>query len=181
MTTMQPELSAGPDDDFATELLARRRRRLPVVTAILTVGVAAGIAFIAGAYVQKHYGHAASTSSGSAAASAFARFRSAAGGTAGGGFAGGRGGFFGAGGGVGAGTVGTVTLIKGSTLYVTSASGNTAQVVTSAATRVTRSVRGTVQTIHPGDTVAVTGAQGANGAYTATVVSITSGGSSNGQ
>jgi hypothetical protein len=175
MTTIQPELAAG-DDDFVTEILTRRKRRLPILTAILVLAVAAGGAFIAGAEVQKHYGK--STTAGAGGASAFSalasRFRSGAAGT---GAGAGRGGFFGAGG-AGGGTTGTVTLIKGSTLYVTNSSGTTVLVHTSPASRVTKSVTGSVQTIHPGDTVTVTGAQAANGSYTAAAISI--GGGTNG-
>jgi hypothetical protein len=176
MTTIQPELAAG-DDDFVTEILTRRKRRLPVLTAILVLAVAAGGAFIAGAEVQKHYGK--TTTAGAGGASAFSalasRFRSGA--TAGTGGGAGRGGFLGAGG-AGGGTTGTVTLIKGSTLYVTNSSGTTVLVHTSPASRVTKSVTGSVQTIHPGDTVTVTGAQAANGSYTAAAISI--GGGANG-
>ncbi len=80
MTTIQPELAAG-DDDFVTEILTRRKRRLPILTAILVLAVAAGGAFIAGAEVQKHYGK--STTAGAGGASAFSalaasRFRSGA-------------------------------------------------------------------------------------------------------
>jgi hypothetical protein len=178
MTTIQPELAAG-DDDFVTEILTRRKRRLPILTAILVLAVAAGGAFIAGAEVQKHYGK--STTAGTGGASAFSalasRFRSGtAGAGAGAGAGTGRGGFFGAGG-AGGGTTGTVTLIKGSTLYVTNSSGTTVLVHTSPASRVTKSVTGSVQTIHPGDTVTVTGAQAANGSYTAAAISIGGGAS----
>src|SRR5579862_1913694 len=156
MTTIQPELAAG-DDDFVAEILTRRKRRLPILTAILVLAVAAGGAFIAGAEVQKHYGKASSAaSSGTGAASAFSAFASRF--RAGGAGAGaGRGFFTGGAGGAGGGTAGTVTLIKGSNLYVTDSTGNTVLVHTSPASRVTRNVSGSVQTIHPGDTVTVTG------------------------
>ena len=174
MTTIQPEVAAPGDDDFVAEILTRRKRRLPILTAILVLAVAAGGAFIAGAEVQKHYGKSSSSgTSGAGAASAFSalasRFR--AGGAAAGGAAGGtgRGGFFG---GAGGGTSGTVTLIKGSTLYVTDSTGTTVLVHTSPASRVTKSVSGTVQTIHPGDTVTVTGTQAKNGSYTAAAIAI---------
>ena len=174
MTTIQPEVAAPGDDDFVAEILTRRKRRLPILTAILVLAVAAGGAFIAGAEVQKHYGKS-SSGSGAGAASAFSalasRFRAGGGAGAGAGAGTGRTGFFGAGG-AGGGTTGTVTLIKGSTLYVTDSSGTTVLVHTSPASRVTKSVSGSVQTIHPGDTVTVTGAQAANGSYTAAAISI---------
>lgn len=174
MTTTQPELTADGGDDFVAEILTRRKRRLPILTAILVLAVAAGGAFIAGAEVQKHYGTSSSaTSGGTGAASAFSAFASRL--RAGG--AGGGPGFFGGGGaGGGGGTAGTVTLIKGSTLYVTESTGNTVLVHTSPASRVTRTVGGTLQTIHPGDTVTVTGVQAKNGSYTAAAIAIAGGG-----
>jgi hypothetical protein len=171
MTTIQPELVAG-DDDFVAEILARRKRRLPILTAILVLAVAAGGAFIAGAEVQKHYGKSTSAGTGGAPTLSALASRFRAGGGAGTGGGTGRAGFFGGAGGAGGGTTGTVTLIKGSTLYVTNSSGTTVLVHTSPASRVTKSVTGSVQTIHPGDTVTVTGAQAANGSYTAAAISI---------
>jgi hypothetical protein len=175
MTAIQPELTADGDDDFVAEILTRRKRRLPILTAILVLAVAAGGAFIAGAEVQKHYGKSSSAaSSGTGAASALSAFASRF--RAGGAGTGTGRGFFGGGGGAGAGTAGTVTLIKGSTLYVTNTTGTTVLVHTSPSSRVTRTVSGTVEAIHPGDTVTVTGAQAKNGSYTATAISIAGGG-----
>ncbi|MDX6451391.1 MAG: hypothetical protein QOH16_1440, partial [Gaiellaceae bacterium] len=91
-----------------------------------------------------------------------------------GGFAG-----FGGGGGAAGGgaTNGTVTLIKGSTLYVTDASGNTVLVHTTAQSSVKKSVSATTKTIHPGDSVTVTGTQNKDGSYSAQAITI---GGSNG-
>jgi len=174
MTTMQPELTADDGDDFVAEILTRRKRRLPILTAILVLAVAAGGAFIAGAEVQKHYGKSSSaTSGGAGAASAFSAFASRL--RAGGAGAGGGRGFFAGGAGAGGGTAGTVTLIKGSSLYVTDSTGNTVLVHTSPASRVTKTVSGSVQAIHPGDTVTVTGVQAKNGSYTAAAITIAGG------
>ena len=180
MTTIQPELTADDGDDFVAEILTRRKRRLPILTAILVLAVAAGAAFIAGAEVQKHYGKSSSATGGTGAASAFSAFASRlrAGGAGAGAGAGGGPGFFAGAGGAGGGTAGTVTLIKGSSLYVTDSAGNTVLVHTSPASRVTRTVSGSVQTIHPGDTVTVTGVQAKNGSYTAAAITI--GGGTNG-
>ena len=77
MTTIQPELTADGDDDFVAEILTRRKRRLPILTAILVLAVAAGAAFIGGAEVQKHYGKSSSaTTGGNGSASAFSAFAS---------------------------------------------------------------------------------------------------------
>src|SRR5450432_1612561 len=97
MTTIQPELTADGGDDFVAEILTRRKRRLPILTAILVLAVAAGGAFIAGAEVQKHYGKSSSaTTGGAGAASAFSAFASRfrAGGASGAGGAGGGRGLF---------------------------------------------------------------------------------------
>ena len=169
-------------DDLATEILRRRRRRLPALTAALALAVAIGVGIVGGIEIQKQWGSSSSSSAaggGNAAAlrSAFAsRFGGAGtgrGGTGGGGF----GGFGGFGGNA---TVGTVTLIKGTTLYVTEANGNTILVRTSPTSRVTKTAQGTIRTIHPGDTVTVTGSQAANGNVTASSIAITEGTNSNG-
>jgi hydrogenase maturation factor len=71
-----------------------------------------------------------------------------------------------------------VTLIKGSTLYVTDASGNTVLVHTTAGSAVQKTVAATVKTVHPGDSVTVTGTQASDGSYSARQITI--GGGSNG-
>jgi hypothetical protein len=154
-------------DDLATEILRRRRKKLPRLTAALALAVALGAGIVGGIEIQKHYGGSSTTAGTTGGATAFAS-RLAGGRTGGFGF----GGFGRFGGGAGGGTAGTVTLIKGSTLYVTEPSGNTVVVHTSPSSRVTKSVSGTVQTIHPGDAVTVTGAQAANGSYTASTITI---------
>ena len=73
-------------------------------------------------------------------------------------------------------TAGTVAYLAGSTLYVTNAEGNTVKVTTSPATSVTKTVKASVKGIHPGETVTVTGASGANGAVSAESISVGSGG-----
>jgi hypothetical protein len=165
MTAIESEYPA--DDDFATQILARRRKRLPLLTALLCLAVIVGAAFAGGALVQKHWGGTSSaSSSGATAARAFRNFAGRAPGAT----------FFGGGGGGGsAATTGTVTLIKGSSLYVTDATGNTVIVHTSAASRVTKTVGASVKTIHPGDSVTVTGPQRKDGSYTGSAIAVTSG------
>jgi hypothetical protein len=166
MTTVHSEApTLVGDNSLAAELLARRRKRLPAMTLALVVLVAAALAFVGGIEAQRHWGTATSASS-AASSSLAARFGARAGG---GGLTFGAGGF---GGTAGGGTTGTVTLIKGSTLYVTDSSGNTVLVHTTAGTRVTQSATGTVKSIHPGDTVTVTGTPGSNGSTTARQVTI---------
>jgi hypothetical protein len=153
-----------PDDDVAAELEAlaiRRRRKLPRVTLALCVAIVGAGAFIGGAEAQKHLGSSPSSgTTGGAAASGFAaRFRGAAGGRTANAFGGGA-------------TIGSVTAIKGSTLYVTDTSGNVVKVSTSAASQVSKTTTGTVKDIRPGDTVVVRGTQGKNGTIAASSISL---------
>ena len=165
------------DDEYETEPLPLpRRRRLPKLTAALVVAVVGAGMFIAGAAAQKHWGSSGSSAGArndAAAAALAARLGGgAAGGTrAGGARNGGGGGLLG-----GGATVGTVGVIKGSTLYVTDASGNTVKVVTLPASTVSKTVDATVNAIHPGDTVVVRGTAGKNGEITAESISIGTGG-----
>ena len=170
MTTAQTESPTIVQEGLAAQLLARRRKRLPKLTLALLAAVLAGAVFIGGVEVQKHYGKASTSSN---AASGFpAAFAARA---AGAGGAGNPAAFFGGGGGT---TSGTVTLIKGQTLYVTDVSGNTVLVHTTATSRFTKSITASRRTIHPGDTVTVTGSQNKDSSVSARQVTI--GGGSNG-
>jgi hypothetical protein len=172
-------LTSSPADGLAAELLSRRRKRLPALTLGLIILVAAALAFCGGIEVNKHWGKtstaSASTPSGLAGGlggSAPFGFAGPPGGPAsvsgsGAVSSGGAGGF--AGGGL---TSGTVTLIKGSTLYVTDATGNTVLVHTTARSQVTKTVGGTMKTIHPGDSLTVIGTKNGDGSYSARQLTI---------
>ncbi|MEA2275083.1 MAG: hypothetical protein QOC78_43 [Solirubrobacteraceae bacterium] len=158
------------EEEWEDELPARPRRRLrPVTVALAAVLVAAG-GFVAGALVQKHEG-------GGTAAAATGR-------GAGGGFAAlagarraGAGGGAGAGGAAGAGaTVGQVSVVDGSTLYVTGAQGNTVRVRPAPGATVTRTVRSSARSIRPGETVVVQGTTTRSGAISATSIRATAAG-----
>jgi hypothetical protein len=166
------------DDAFETDVLpVRRRPRLPIVTALLVLAAIAAAAFVGGVEIQKHYGaSSASTSAASGAAGAtrgggFAGFagRGATRGRAFGGFGGG-----GAGAAGGTTTAGLVTLIKGSTLYVTDFTGNTIKVSTPKGLRVSKTVTSSVKNIHPGDSVVVVATK-TKGGYVARSVTVNSG------
>jgi hypothetical protein len=180
MTASAHPEAPATSDDLAAEILRRRRKQLPRVTVALALVVALSAGVLGGIEIEKHWGGSGSGSgsgstSATSARSGFAsRFALGSGARSGRGL-GGAGGFGGFGA-AGTGTTGTVTLIKGSTLYVTEASGNTVIVRTSPSSRVTKTVSGSVETIHPGDAVAVTGPQSANGSYTASSIAITSAG-----
>jgi hypothetical protein len=181
MTTAHSEASTlvqePAGDRLAADLLARRRKRLPALTLALVLLVAAAGAFIGGIEAQKHWGTSTSSSGTSGFPAGFAsRFAGAAAGTGASGSGASSG--FPSFGGFGGGASGTVTLIKGTTLYVTSASGNTVLVHTSASSRVSKTVSGSLKTIHPGDSVTIVGTQAKDGSYTAR--SVTIGGTTNG-
>ncbi len=176
MTSTASPADPPADDEIVTQILSRRRRRLPVVTLVLGVAVAIGAGFVGGAYAQRHYGSTSSSGSGSSLSALRSQFASRFGGRTG--STGGTGTFtFGGGGGFGgaAPTVGTVTLIKGNDIYVTTSTGSTVIVHAGTAT-VSKTVSGTVKTILPGDTVSVTGTAGANGSTTARAITIQGGG-----
>jgi len=169
--------------DDEEELPRRPRRRLlaPVPLALLTVLLIA-CGFIGGVLVEKGQTSSSSSSSAAGLASRFAALRSGASGagassTAGSGASGSP--FSGGGfGGAGGATSGQVAYIVGSTLYVTTAEGNTVKVSTSAGSSVTKTVKSSVGDIHPGETVVVTGSTGPGGAVTAESIRVGSAGGS---
>jgi hypothetical protein len=176
------------------ELPRRPRRRLlgvvgvggnPLVIGLVIVLMTAG-GFIGGVLVEKGQTSSSSTAAGSGLAGLASRFAAlrgsgassaatgaAAGGSSGsgtsGGFAGRPGGFTGA---LGSATVGEVTFVSGSTLYVTDAEGTTVKVTTSPASSITKTVKADLHSIHPGETVVVRGAKGTNGVVTAASISV---------
>jgi hypothetical protein len=167
-TAVHSDSPTAAHEGLASELLARRRKKLPALTAALALAVAVAGGLIGGVEAQKHWG-ASSSAAASGRPAGFAGFAGRGGGGAGGG---GFAGFGGAGGAAGGATNGTVTLIKGSTLYVTDASGNTVLVHTTAQSSVKKTVSGTTKTIHPGDSVTVTGTQNKDGSYSAQAITI---------
>jgi len=170
--TSPPDAATSADNELLTQILARRRRRLPLLTKALGALLVVALAFVVGAEVQKHFGKTAAGSTGGAATAAFGRARAVGGLPTFGGAGGAARGGFGA---APSGTSGTVTLIKGSTLYVTDSSGTTSLVKTSATSLVTKTVTSSVKNIHPGSVVTVVGPQAKDGSYTATSITVSNG------
>jgi hypothetical protein len=186
----QPSITAGAEPVAAraewleeSEELApwRPRRRLvgvggnPLALALLGVLLAA-CGFIGGVLIEK--GEASPSSSAASGASGLiSRFRALRGGGAAASAPGaGSGATSRANAGFARPTAGTVAYLAGHELYVTNAEGNTLKVTTSAATSVTKTVKASVKSIHPGETVTVTGETGANGAVKAESISVGAGG-----
>ena len=179
MATLDSEFPSQPyDDDVDAEPLALpAKRRLPMLTAVLAVALLVAGAFIVGAEVQKHWGTSSSGSGAGSGTSSFASRFGGAGrtGTTTTGSSGTRAGAFGALAGGGA-TIGTVSVIKGATLYVTDTSGNTVKVVVPVGTSVSKTVTTNVKGIRPGQTVVVRGTTGKNGNVTAQSITLGTGG-----
>ncbi len=200
--SVQEQYVPPSDDTWAQEPLEelppRPRRRLlgtggnPIFLALLGVLLIA-CGFIGGVLVEKGETSSSSGSGAAGLASRFAALRGGAGGgsttsgtgagstsgTAGGGSAG-AGGFAGRFGGAGGATIGEVSYLSGSTLYVTNAEGNTVKITTSPASSITKTVKSDVHGIHPGETVVVRGSKGANGAVTAESISVSASGLTSG-
>ena len=168
------DLSADPfHDNLADELAARQPVRLTSRTTLALGGVLLIIGgFVGGVLVQKNFG-SASTSAVAAGAAAGANGRGGFGGAGGAGGAGQAAtGQAGAGAGTGSGnaTTGTVKLVDGTTVYVTTANGQVITVKTSSSTTVRVAQSGALKDLTAGATVTVQGTANADGVITATQV-----------
>jgi hypothetical protein len=149
------------------ELPPRPRRRLLAPLPLALLGVLLLVCgFIGGVLVEKSQTSSSSSTGTSSLASRFTALRGAGGSTGGGGFAGRLGGL------AGGATIGEVSYISGSTLYVTNTEGNTVKVTTSPASSITKTVKADLHGIHPGETVVVRGAKGSDGAVSAESISV---------
>ena len=66
---------------------------------------------------------------------------------------------------------GTISGVKGNTLYVTGATGNVTKVKLSSATKITKSLGVKRSSLHPGDTVVIRGLKNSKGSLVAASVS----------
>jgi hypothetical protein len=165
-------LFTGEADEWPTQGPAKGLR-LPWPVAGLLVLLLAFGGLWAGAYMQR----SSSSSSSSSSASPFGGSFSLPSGAALGRGTAGTGGFPGASSG---GTSGTVTDIIGSTLYVTTASGNLVAVTVGTNATVDRNAKSSLLALKPGDTVTVQGTKAKDGTVTASSVSATQAGVSSG-
>lgn len=117
-------------------------------------------------------GGATSAAGGAAGATRSGAGAGGTGGAAGGSFPGGAGAAF-AGGGFGGGSAsfGTISSVKGSSIFVTDSTGNLVKVKLSSATKISKSLDVRRSSLHPGDTVVIRGLKNSNGTLTATSVS----------
>jgi len=126
------------------------------ITTLLAVVLLAAVGFIGGVKVQKSQGTTTAAATGGRA----------------GGFTGGSP----AGGGqttpVGQ-TTGTVKRVDGKTVVVKAADGSTVKIKVNRQTKIVRSAKSDAATVHPGDTVVVTGKTASSGTVTATQLQAT--------
>jgi hypothetical protein len=192
------EQDAWPEESEELPPRPRRRMLTPLPLALLAA-LAIACGFIAGVLVEK--GQSGSTSAtgagGGAFASRLAALRGGTGSSAGGpaatsgsslgsgsaatGTASGSLGVAGAGSGGsdgsdGSATVGQVAYADKGTLYVTTSEGNTVKVTAAAGAGVTKTVKTSIEAIHPGETVLVAGSSGPNGAISASSIRVGSAG-----
>jgi hypothetical protein len=161
-------------DDLAAALAARPpKAKLPRVTLALSAAVLICVGFIGGVAIEKNNAGSGTGRGGAFNTSAFTGGRGGAGGF-GGGF-GGTG--TGTGTGTGSGTsaagnaiTGTITVVSGNTLYVTSASGTVYTVTLSGTTTIAVAQSGTAADLKAGQSVTIAGTAGTNGDVTATSV-----------
>jgi hypothetical protein len=165
-TSIAPHEPPAEDEDWLDLPPPGPRRRLAPLTLALALAIVAVAAFVLGVYVEKGRGSSGGGAGGGgrpAGAGAFAGARGAFRGFGGGGGGAAAG---------GAGTLGTVKTIQGSSLFVTSFTGNLVKVTTTPATRVTKTEQLTVQGVKPGDFVVVQGAKRKDGSVNATSITL---------
>jgi hypothetical protein len=134
----------------------------------LAAAVLIGGGFLGGLTVGKS---SASTATGGLPAGLPSGFPGAGGLPGSGTGAGGAGSALGAGGFGGGGTVGTIKLVDGHTIYVQTFSGTITRVSTSASTKIQVIAAGNLKDLQPGETVVVQGSKRSDGSVAATSVS----------
>jgi hypothetical protein len=147
-----------------------RARLLTPLTVLLMLALFAACGFVGGVLVEKQQQPTATV----AGAAASARLGAGAGGATG--AAGATGAFGGRsgsllGGGASRATIGTVTNIDGRKLFVTTAAGTMVEVLTTPESKINKSVSVGSNSVHPGDSVVVSGIKASNGTVTASSVS----------
>jgi hypothetical protein len=167
--TLEPvALDEDPfDDDLAERLEARAPFQFTRTTVVLAGLVLVVAGFVGGVLVQQNYGTTGNTNGAANFNPAALASRAAAGGFRGGTNAGGNGG---AGTGGGAATSGTITLVDGTTVYVTTSTGDVVIVKTSASTTVQSQQTLAVKDLKVGTSVTVRGTTASDGSVTATSI-----------
>jgi hypothetical protein len=162
------KLSDDPfDDDLAGQLRAKAPLAVTKVTVVLASLVLIVAGFVGGVLVQKNFGAtASSTNRGNNLPAALASRGAGGGGT----FTGGTGGVGRNGATAAPATTGKVTLVDGSTVYITTDNGDVVIVHTNTSTAVKSEQTSAVKDLAVGSTVTVSGSTGSDGSVTATQI-----------
>ena len=142
------------DAEFAR--LVNDTKVITPLTRVLLVVLIAAAGFIGGVLVERNQQPAAASTTNPAAT-----FRAGNNGNGNGNAAGGPG---------GGATVGTITLIDGTNVYVTTAQGDVVKVLTNPQTTISVSKNGTLSDLDPAKTVVVQGASNPDGTVTASQI-----------
>jgi hypothetical protein len=161
---MPVESTRALDDALWPAQARGRRINLAPLTTLLSVALIALLGLWGGAELQKHQGGSSTSAAAAGPAAGFAR--RFGGGT-------GAGSATGTGAATGGATVGTVTVISGKTLYLTSSSGAIVKATLTGSTTYSRNAKATKASLKPGDTAIVEGAKNSAGVVVATSVSAT--------
>jgi hypothetical protein len=164
----EAELANDPfDDDLADRLQTRAPRKKTPRTTMALAGIVVLVGgFVGGILVQKNFGTTTTTANTPGGTGGFGGF---GGGQTGGG-TGTNGGQAGTGAAARNATTGTVKLVDGTTLYITTADGSVVTVKTSGTTAVRSSQSAALKDIPAGATVTIQGTTGSDGTVTATQV-----------
>jgi len=157
----EPEVELGDPfaDDLTEQLAARAPRRYANKATVLLAGLVLLVGgFVAGAQVEKHFGAGIRTTANSPTTFPTGGLRNAGGGNGGG-----------AGGGNA--TTGTIKLVDGTTVYVTTSNGDVVIVHTNGSTTVSQP--GSLKDLAVGSSVSVTGQTGTDGSVTASRIAKT--------
>ena len=147
------------DDSAWPKQATATRIKLSPVAALLGVALIAALGIWGGAELQKRHGGSSTSAAASGLPTGFpSRFGNGTGAGATG---------------TGTPTVGTVTVISGKTLYLTSSSGAIVKVKLTAKTTYTRTAKSASTGLKPGDTAIVQGAKNTAGTVVATSVTAT--------
>lgn len=158
------------DDEEWINQSQKSGMRIPAVIGAMLLVLVAVCGFWGGAVLQKH--HDKSTGTASAAASGFAGAAAARRGAAGAaGGAGGTGGFGGLGG-TGGRTLGTVSDVEGSTVFLTDVSGAIVKITLAPSTKITKTTAGAAADIQLGQSVIVSGTKASDGSTAAATITI---------
>ncbi len=156
-------------DDLSAALASRPPRvKLPNATVALAVAALTGAGFLGGVLLEKHH---ASSGTSNPLASVLASGGLPNLGGSGAPAAGATGGGSAAGFALGRGTIGTVKLIDGSTIYIQGFTGSITKVTTTPATKIQVTAPGTLKDLRPGETLMIQGAKRGSGTVAATSVS----------